>query len=426
MKKVAVIGSGISGLVSAYLISQKHQVTLFEKDQRLGGHTATIDVEVEGKPYAIDTGFIVFNDKTYPNFLKLLAQIGIDKQPTEMSFSVQNKMTGLEYNGHNLNTLFSQRRNLFNPKFWHLIRQIVRFNKMAKQHYQQYMVNADDAVKFAGDNRTLGDFLDQHGFTDYFSEHYILPMTAAIWSTSLSQARAFPLTFFIQFFYHHGLLNITDRPQWYVIPGGSRSYIDKLTTGFKDNIELNAHIDKVQRIDDGISILFEDGSERVFDEVVFACHSDQALALLAEPNELEQEVLGQLPYSPNEVVLHLDEAMLPTKRLSWASWNYQLTDNAEQPAAVTYDMNILMGLKAKHTFCVTLNQTEQIDPSKILAKFVYHHPVISPSSYQAQQRRGEICGVNRVHFAGAYWYQGFHEDGVVSALDVAARFGVEL
>ena len=417
MKKVAVIGSGISGLVSAYLISKQHQVTLFEKDSRLGGHTATVDVNVEGQDYAIDTGFIVFNDRTYPNFLKLLDQIGIDKQPTEMSFSVQNTLTGLEYNGHNLNTLFSQRRNVFNPKFWRLISEIVRFNKLSKAFYQKQDFSQD---------LTLGDFLDEHGFSDYFSQHYILPMTAAIWSTSLNKARAFPLSFFIQFFYHHGLLNITDRPQWYVIPGGSRNYIEKLIPRFEDNIQLNASITKVARSDGQVVIHFADKPPEVFDDVVLACHSDQALALLEEPTDSEKSILEQMPYCDNEVVLHLDEKMLPRKRLSWASWNYQLTGDSEKPAAVTYDMNILMGLDVPHTFCVTLNQTEQIDHSKILAKFNYHHPVISPESFKAQQRRDEICGRNGIHFAGAYWYQGFHEDGVKSALDVANRFGVHL
>jgi len=417
MKKVAVIGSGISGLVSAYLISQKHEVTLFEKDSRLGGHTATVDVEVEGQSYAIDTGFIVFNDRTYPNFLKLLEQIGIGKQETEMSFSVQNKLTNLEYNGHNINSLFSQRRNILNPRFWLLIRSIVRFNKLAKAYYH----NQDFS-----DDKTLGAFLDEYGFSEYFSLHYILPMTAAIWSTSLTQARAFPLAFFVQFFYHHGLLNITDRPQWYVIPGGSRNYIDKLITRFEDNIRLNADIVKVSRGEKGAVLTFSDNSEQVFDDVVLACHSDQALSLLAEPTQTEQEILEQLPYSNNEVVLHLDEKMLPSKRLSWASWNYQLTGDDKTPAAVTYNMNILMGLTSPHTFCVTLNQTAQIQADKILAKFNYHHPVISPTSYQVQQRREEICGKQGIHFAGAYWYQGFHEDGVKSALDVAARFGVTL
>jgi predicted NAD/FAD-binding protein len=334
-----------------------------------------------------------------------------------MSFSVQNTLTGLEYNGHDLNTLFSQRRNLFRPKFWRLILEIVRFNKLAKACYQE--------GEFLSD-KTLGDFLNQHNFSDYFAEHYILPMTAAIWSTSLKEALAFPLPFFIQFFYHHGLLNIQDRPQWYVIPGGSRNYVDNLTMDFADNIHLNTDIKQVLRHDKGVSIVFADETTQEFDEVVLACHSDQALALLGDPTELETEILSAMPYSSNEVVLHLDEKMLPKKKLSWASWNYKLDDNADNPAAVTYNMNILMGLQSEHTFCVTLNQTEQIAPEKILRKFNYHHPIINPESFAAQKRRKEICGKNHTHFAGAYWYQGFHEDGVKSGLDVAARFGMLL
>ena len=417
MKNVAVIGSGISGLVTTYLLSRNHNVTLFEKNDYLGGHTATVDVEVEGQQYAIDTGFIVFNNKTYPNFLKLLDQIGIDKQETEMSFSVENQFSGLEYNGHDLNSLFSQRRNIFNPKFWFLIKEIVRFNKIAKSYYGQ-----EDKIG----TETLADFLAEQGFSDYFAEHYILPMTAAIWSTSLKEAGAFPFRFFVQFFYHHGLLNITDRPQWYVVPGGSRSYVERLVTKVQDNIRLNADIKSISRSEDEVTLTFNDGHSETFDEVVLACHSDQALTLLQDPTEKEQQVLEALPYSPNEVVLHLDTKMLPKKKLSWASWNYRLSGDNDKPAAVTYNMNILMGLNSHHTFCVSLNQTKSIDKSKILASFNYHHPVINPDSYKAQKRRDEICGHNRTHFAGAYWYQGFHEDGVKSALDVAARFGETL
>ena len=417
MKNIAVVGSGISGLVSAYLLSRNHNVTLFEKNDYLGGHTATVDVEVDGEQYAIDTGFIVFNNKTYPNFLKLLDKIGVGKQETEMSFSVENQLSGLEYNGHDLNTLFSQRRNLLNPKFWRLIREIVRFNKVAKSYYDR---------KDLDDKSTLADFLKEQGFSEYFAEHYILPMTAAIWSTSLKEAGAFPFRFFVQFFYHHGLLNITDRPQWYVVPSGSRSYVDKLITGFKDNIHLNTSIKQITRSEKAANIEFADGSMQQFDEVVLACHSDQALALLGDASELEKEILLGMPYSDNDVVLHLDTNMLPKKKLSWASWNYRLSGDNEQPAAVTYNMNILMGLKSPHTFCVSLNQTQNIDKSKILASFNYHHPVINPQSYASQQRREEICGKNRIHFAGAYWYQGFHEDGVRSGLDVAARFGETL
>ncbi|NTS76470.1 FAD-dependent oxidoreductase [Catenovulum sp. SM1970] len=417
MKNIAIIGSGISGLTSAYLLSQKHQVTVFEQNDYIGGHTATVDVNVGGQNYAVDTGFIVFNNKTYPNFLKLLSQIGIDRQETEMSFSVQNLNSGLEYNGNNLNTLFAQRSNIFKPSFWNLISEILRFNKMCKERHA-----ADDMST----KETLGDFLDLNRFSAHFAEHYILPMGAAIWSTSLTQMRDFQLKFFIQFFHNHGLLNINDRPQWYVIPGGSRNYIKPLTKNFADKIQLNSKIKHVNRLPTGVEIHFEDAPVQHFDEVIFACHSDQALALLNDATALEQQILGQLEYANNEVVLHTDEAMLPKAKLAWASWNYRLSDDHKRPASVTYDMNILQGIESEHTFCVTLNQTKDIAEDKILRKFNYMHPVFNQNSMQAQQKREMICGHNFTHFTGAYWYNGFHEDGVRSAVDVAKRFGCHL
>lgn len=421
MKNIAVIGSGISGLTAAHLLNDQHNVQVFEVNDYIGGHTATIDVELDGHDYSIDTGFIVFNDRTYPNFLKLMSKIGVGKQETEMSFSVRNSQTGLEYNGHDLNTLFSQRKNIVSPKFWKLIYDIVRFNKKCKQLYEQ-----DEIPK----SETLDSFLRRYGFSDFFSQHYILPMGAAIWSSSIKQMKQFPLRFFIRFFYHHGLLNIADRPQWYVVPGGSRSYIPKLISGFKNKIQLSTKIKCVQRRLLGVAVMFKDGSEQIFDDVILACHSDQALTLIDQPTPKECEVLGDIPYCANDVVLHTDTNLLPKEKLSWASWNYWLSGNDDIPAAVTYDMNILMGLETTkekpHTFCVTLNQTDAIDPDKILRKFVYHHPVFNPTSFSAQQKRHEICGVDRIHFAGAYWYNGFHEDGVRSGLDVAKRFGAEL
>ena len=416
MKKVAIIGSGISGLTCAYLLSKKYDIKLFEKNDYVGGHTATVDVEVDGKEYAIDTGFIVCNNKTYPNFLKLLSQIDVDYKDTEMSFSVHNVQSGLEYNGNNLSSLFAQRRNILNPKFWGLIREILRFNKACKALHSQQIAP----------HLTLGNFLDEQHFSEYFSQHYILPMGAAIWSTSLQEMRDFELRFFVQFFYNHGLLNISDRPQWHVIKGGSREYVKPLTREFADKICLNSNISSVTRNDDHVVVKLADGSKELFDEVVFACHSDQALTLLADANEQEQQVLGAIPYSDNQVVLHTDTNMLPKRPLAWASWNYRLDNTNMRPAAVTYNMNILQGLQSDTTFCVTLNQTAIIDKSKILREFTYHHPVFNKQSMAAQQRRSDICGKNRTHFCGAYWYNGFHEDGVRSALDVCKRFGCEL
>lgn len=417
MKKIAIIGSGISGLTSAYLLAQKHDVTVFEKNDYLGGHTATVDIEYKGEQQTIDTGFIVFNDRTYPNFLKLLSNLNIGQQPTEMSFSVHNTQTGLEYNGHNLSTLFAQRRNLLRPKFWMLIRQILRFNKTCKE---AYALNNYDI------NLTLGEFLKANDFNDYFSQHYILPMGAAIWSSSLDEMQAFQFKFFVQFFNHHGLLNIAERPQWYVIPGGSKSYIKPLVEGFKDKILLNSTIQRVTRARDCVEISFADGSVQMFDEVIFACHSDQVLALLGDASDDEKSILGDIEYRANEVVLHTDVSLLPQRKKAWASWNYQLCGNRTKPASVTYNMNILQGLESDYTYCVTLNQTDNIAEEHILKKYIYHHPVFNLNSIQAQSQRQKICGVNHTHFTGAYWYSGFHEDGVRSAVDVGKRFGCEL
>lgn len=423
MKNIAIIGTGISGLTSAYLLSQKHNVTVFEKNNYIGGHTATKDITHNGETHAIDTGFIVCNNKTYPNFLKLLNILKVNLQPTEMSFSVFNKQSNLEYNGHTLNTLFAQRRNIFSIKFWKLLKEITHFNKTCKTLYAQNAIKKD---------KTLGDFLKEHQLSEYFKQNYILPMGAAIWSTSLIEMMEFPLHFFIRFFYNHGLLNITDRPQWYVIPGGSREYITPLIKPFSNNIRLSTSIKKVVRHDKYIEIIQENGTTETFDDVVFACHSDQALALLDEPTQNEKEILGNIPYSENDVVLHTDTQLLPSRKLAWASWNY-LLDNVSsneqltRPSCVTYNMNILQGIKNTNTtFCVTLNQTDKIDPNKVLAKFTYHHPVFNQTSLHAQLRRDEICGKNNTHFVGAYWHNGFHEDGVVSALKVAKYFNVEL
>ena len=413
MKHFAIIGSGISGLTAAYLLSKKHKVTVFEKNDCIGGHTATVDIEKSGQKFAIDTGFIVFNDRTYPHFLALLDEIGIGKSPTEMSFSVHNCQTGMEYNGHNVDTLFAQRRNIFKPRFWLLVKEILRFNKLCKSIYQQ-----DKYI----DGLTLGAFLTDHNFSDFFAEHYILPMGAAIWSSSLAQMEHFEFKFFVKFFHNHGLLNIADRPQWYVIPKGSRSYLTPLCAPFKDNINVNTNISSITRSGDKVHLHFTDTASQTFDEVVIACHSDQALALLGDASQAENSVLSAMPYSANTIVLHTDEKLLPKRKKAWASWNYQLSRDRTKAASVTYNMNILQGIESKHTFCVTLNQKDDIDPKEILREFTYHHPVFSADSIKAQQQRHIICGVNHTHFAGAYWHSGFHEDGVRSAVEVAERF----
>ena len=413
MKHIAIIGSGISGLTAAYLLSKKYKVTVFEKNGKVGGHTATVDIEKDSVGYAIDTGFIVFKDKTYPNYLALLSEIGIGRQATEMSFSVHNCHTGLEYNGHNLDTLFAQRSNLFKPKFWLLVKEILRFNKLCKKVYED-----NNYI----DGMTLGKFLSANSFSYFFAEHYILPMGAAIWSSSLEQMEDFEFRFFVQFFHNHGLLNIADRPQWYVIPKGSRSYLAPLCEPFKDNIRLNADISGITRNKETVIVHFNNTPSEQFDEIVIACHSDEALSLLNDASEDETSVLSAMPYSENSVILHTDKTLLPNREKAWASWNYQLSKDRSKAASVTYNMNILQGLKSEHTFCVTLNQKEDINPATILGEFIYHHPIFSADSINAQKRRPLICGVNNTHFAGAYWHSGFHEDGVRSAVEIANKF----
>ncbi len=409
--KIAIIGSGISGLTSAYYLNDKHDIQIFEAGDYIGGHTATIDVELDGKKYAVDTGFIVYNDRTYPRFIKMMNEIGVTGTATEMSFSIRNDHSKLEYNGHSLSTLFAQKRNWFNPRFYSFIFEILKFNKLAKANAH------DDTVT----TKTLGEFLNQHRFSDYFCDNYILPMGAAIWSSTLADMRAFPLKFFLQFFLNHGLLDIKNRPQWYVIDGGSRAYIDPLTQGFKDKIALNSTVSQVRFDDAGVQLTVNHKVHR-FDQVIFACHSDQALRILGKnATEDQSEVLGSMAYQSNEVILHTDTSLLPKQQQAWASWNYYLDGSdseAHRKPALTYNMNILQHIQSEHTFCVSLNSRERIDQSKILRTFSYDHPVFSLESKAASQQRSRIQGKHGMWFAGAYWHNGFHEDGVRSALDV--------
>ncbi|MDF3868089.1 FAD-dependent oxidoreductase [Pseudomonas denitrificans (nom. rej.)] len=414
--RIAIIGSGISGLTCAHLLTRQHELTVFEASDWIGGHTHTVDVEWQGKRYAIDTGFIVFNDWTYPRFIQLLTRLGVASRPAEMSFSMHDPASGLEYNGHNLNTLFAQRRNLLSPGFWGMLRDILRFNREALD---------DLAEQRIPPTLTLGDYLRAGGYGERFAEHYIVPMGSAIWSMSRDRMLDFPLQFFVRFFVNHGLLSVNERPQWRVVEGGSRSYIAPLTMGYRERIRLNCPVHRVRRDGQGVEVFSAAGSER-FDKVVFACHSDQALALLDAPSAEEQAVLGALRYASNEVILHTDTRLLPSRRRAWASWNYRLGGPPQAPAALTYDMNLLQGIEAPVTFCVSLNQTEQIDPAKVLVRFDYAHPQFSLAGIAAQARRGLLQGRQHSYFCGAYWGNGFHEDGVVSALEVAGHFGERL
>nr|WP_298144907.1 FAD-dependent oxidoreductase [uncultured Pseudomonas sp.] len=414
--KIAIIGSGIAGLTSAYLLNRNHHVSVFEASDWVGGHTHTVDVEVGGRSYAIDTGFIVFNDWTYPNFIRLIKQLGVASKPTEMSFSVSDPLTGVEYNGNNLNTLFAQRRNLFSRPFIGMVRDILRFNREALDDLEQGRIPT---------SMTLGAYLKLGGYSQRFTDHYIVPMGAAIWSMSLADMLDFPLQFFVRFFKNHGLLSVSDRPQWRVIEGGSRSYVAPLSESFRERIRLNCPVSRVERDGHGVTVHSAAGIEH-FDKVVFACHSDQALALLAQPTATEREILGAMPYADNDVVLHTDTRLLPKRPLAWASWNYRLGGSVNRSAAVTYNMNILQGIRSETTFCVSLNQSAAIDPAKTLARYTYAHPQYSLTAVAAQARWEELLGANHSYFCGAYWANGFHEDGVVSALRVAREFGEAL
>ncbi|MGP9802428.1 NAD(P)/FAD-dependent oxidoreductase [Rheinheimera sp. NSM] len=415
--RVAVVGGGISGMMSWYLLQQKYAVTMLEANDYLGGHTATVEIDVAGQTYAIDTGFIVFNDRTYPVFNRFIAELGVPFQHTEMSFSVKNTVQNLEYNGNTLASLFAQRRNLLRPSFWFMLADIMRFNKLGKR-----LLAADDADL----DLSLGDFLLKHDFGAAIRDNYLMPMGAAIWSAGLADMPAFPVRFFLRFFNNHGLLNINDRPQWSVIQGGSKRYVDALQARLgADSVKLNQHITAINRDDNGVTLSFADGRTEHYDKLVLACHSDQALRLLGDSaTEQERAVLGGIAYQKNDVVLHTDARLLPQRKRAWAAWNYNLDANVNDRATLTYNMNLLQGITAPVTFCVTLNNTPAIAAEKILGVYQYEHPVYNHYTLAAQKQRSKINGHNHTYFCGAYWYNGFHEDGARSAVDVAALLGV--
>jgi len=418
---IAVIGSGISGMTVAHYLSPAHDITLYEANPVPGGHTATIDVEHGGRHYAIDTGFIVFNDWTYPEFIRLLDELDVASKPTPMSFSVSDRAGGIEYAGSSLDTLFAQRRNLLSPRFLGMVRDILRFNGQVEKHL------ADEPRCAA---MSLGEYLRRFGYSRAFRDLYLLPMGAAIWSSGTDEMEAFPLQFFVRFFRNHGLLNLKNRPQWRVISGGSRNYIGPLTAAYRHKIHLENPVSRVRRLrqpDGRFRVRVESRRFQAdYDQVIFACHSDQALAMLADATAAERSVLGAIPYTRNEVVLHTDSRLLPANRRCWSSWNVSLDGPRMDKTTLTYNMNILQGIEAPETFCVTLNQTGAIDESRILGVYDYDHPVFTGESIRAQQRWDEINGVAGTWFCGAYWRNGFHEDGVWSAKRVAdAVLGLE-
>jgi len=417
--KIAIIGSGISGLTAAWLLHQQHEITVFESHHYPGGHTHTVDVDLDGEQHAVDTGFIVYNDRTYPNFIQLLSRLNVASQPTSMSFSVRCDRTGIEYNGTSLNTMFVQRRNLLRPRFLRMIGDIIRFNRDAVALLQSEQ-----------ETQTVDGFLKERGYGQAFGEQYLIPMGAAIWSCPPETFGNFPMRFIAEFYHNHGLLSLKNRPQWRVCCGGSRSYVEKLTEGFQDRIHLNTAVRHVTRNRDSVEVQVESpghaDERQQFDHVVFACHSDQSLKILGdEATSLERELLLQFPYQKNIAVLHTDPSVLPRNAKAHASWNYHIgPSETGQAATVTYNMNILQNLESRHSLNVTLNSDHSIDQSRVIDRFVYHHPVYTTQRQSAQQRHHELIDRNRTSFCGAYWRNGFHEDGVVSAIRVCRRLGV--
>jgi uncharacterized protein len=409
--KIAVIGSGISGNVAAYELSREHEVTVYEAGDYVGGHTNTHDVHYKGRDYAIDTGFIVFNYRTYPAFTRLLKELAVDVEPTNMSFSVKHERTGLEYNGNTINSLFAQRSNLFRPSFLRMVKDILRFNREAVQS-----LDHEDA------ELPLDEYLEKHRYGEEFRDHYIIPMGAAIWSTEAKLMRQFPARFFIRFFHNHGLLSVNDRPLWHVIKGGSRTYLEPLTRPYRDSIRTSTPVDSIRRFPTHVEIhTGKYGAER-FDAVFIATHTNQALRMLDRATKAETEVLGAIPYQENEAVLHTDTSLLPERRLAWAAWNYHILKQQHDRVALTYNMNILQGIDSPVTFNVTLNNADAIDARKIIKRVQYEHPIFTPESVTAQARHAELNGTQRTWYCGAYWRNGFHEDGVVSALDAVQHF----
>ena len=414
--KIAIIGSGISGLTAAYLLNRKHDVTIFEANDYIGGHTHTHKVNIDGKKYSVDTGFIVYNERTYPNFIKLLDLLNVERQLSTMGFSVKSISKDYEYAGESLNSLFAKRSNIFRFGFLRMLYEMYHFGKKADSSG----IGLDASV-------TLGDYLKKEKYSGEFINYFIIPMGAAIWSTPANKVLNMPAYFFIKFFYNHGMLETINRPNWWVIKNGSSEYIKKIIRGFENKINLSTPVKTVARKNEGIEIRLAKKEEtQKFDSVIFATHSDQALEMLENPTDTEKDILSSIPYQKNEVLLHTDSSVLPRRKLSWASWNYQLDSDPALPVVLTYNMNILQSINCKETLCVTLNDHNSIDETKILKKITYHHPLFNVKSIEAQKRKSEISGVNNTHYCGAYWRNGFHEDGVVSALDVCKDFGEQI
>jgi predicted NAD/FAD-binding protein len=414
MSRIAVIGAGISGMSAAWLLSRgEHEVWLYERGDRLGGHTHTHAIETSKGMRAIDTGFIVHNDRTYPNLVRLFAELGVERQKSDMSFGVHCELTGTKYSSRGLNGFFADRRNLLRPKHYKLLREILHFNRCSTE-----LLETGQSL-----DMPLGAYLDREGFSQLLRYLYLLPMACSVWSVAMDRVEEFPAQTLLQFFYNHGMLTVDGHPQWYVVKGGSSQYIAPLTAPYAERIMLNAKIRQVCAYGHGAVLHFEDETKERFDEVLFACHAPQALALLGNPTYVETEVLSAFQTSANRAVLHTDEQFLPRHKAARASWNYHRTEATAAPT-LTYDMNRLQSLDTEETFCVTLNPAKRIRPDHVVKDLRYAHPLYTMEALHAQARWREISGPRHLHFCGAYWFNGFHEDGLNSAIRVAQTLGV--
>jgi uncharacterized protein len=409
--RIAIIGTGVSGLVAAHLLHREHALTVYEADGRVGGHANTIRVDADGETHRIDTGFIVFNDRNYPSFERLLGKLGVATQPSHMSFSVSDGRGDFEYAGTPLG-LFARPANLVSPTFLGMLRDWRRFNREARA-----------LIGMNGTAPSLGIWLEERGFSRHFIERLIVPQASAVWSADPAQMWSFPASFMAEFFDNHGMFSLRDRPRWRTVSGGSARYVDAITTPWRDRVRLRAPVRRVERLPDRVRIEADGCESEDFDEVVIATHSDQALAMLADPSEAELEILGAIPYQRNEAVLHTDASLLPRRRTAWSSWNFHLTEAPAQRTTVTYWMNNLQSLRADRQFLLTLNRGNAIDPGKLIRRFIYDHPVYTAAGVRAQGQHEEISGPRRTHYCGAYWGWGFHEDGVLSALRACERIG---
>ena len=408
--RIAIIGSGIAGNVAAYKLRQNYDITVYEAAGYVGGHTNTIDVREGDRTLAVDTGFIVFNDRTYPKFIKLLEEIGQPWQDSEMSFSVHKSGGRLEYSGSSLNGLFAQRTNLVRLSFHRMVKDILRFNREA-------LIDINKSKRAL----SVGEYLAENKYGREFRNDYLVPMAAAIWSADTGAVLQMPAEFLVRFFKNHGLLQLDNRPQWRVIKGGSREYVRRLVHGHRDRIRLNSPVRSIARVSNGVEITTAEGGHEWYDHVFVACHSDQALAMLAEPTAVEREVLGAIRYQDNEAILHTDTAVLPNRKRAWAAWNYFVPRHHRSHVAVSYNMNILQGLQSENTYVVTLNDDSRIAQDKIIQRIEYQHPILNREAVAAQRRQAEVNN-DRIYYCGAYWQNGFHEDGVVSALNAISHF----